>query len=642
LKFYKTPFAIVAPLFAVGALTGGGATFYFGVLLIILLSFLFGCFLLRKTNSHWFLAGVGIAFILLGAEVMLEYRTYGDSQVGENSSAIVQIEEAEVTDKPWKKAIARITYRKKEGNLIPCSERVLIFVQSQLIEGDELFLVSDFSRIENKRNPGEFDAKSYWNNKNIYKIAFVGESDFKFVSHDPPSWIRRFFRNIRSDLSNALDENLSEEQAGVGKALLLGDKSDLSIETKESFSNAGAMHVLAVSGLHVGIIMYLLLFLLGRFSRFISRRTAVVICILFVWCYAGVTGFSPSVMRAAFMFSVLMFAQVWSQGSNSINTLFFSAFILLLINPLLIYSIGFQLSYLAVFGILILYDRIARLVMVENKWLRKLWEGTAVGIAAQIFTIPLTLYYFHQFPNYFMISNLGVMLMAGVLLTIGVLFFSFKAIPFLKVGLSLILGIGISVLLFIVQFVEELPGSVATGFEPSAMLVVLMYVLIAGLLIFQTSRRAKYIGVATVFLVLIGMQWSRFQHMTQDEIVFFNSNVPVLAVKVNDRIECFHLGKEKNHKRVHMLVDGYSKVRPGKVNYHFLKEGKTTLKTSSGTVEMTTINRNVYLKVKGKTYFFRSKAKIEERLVDQTIDLPYLSGLKSNYNLKNGAYRIEL
>lgn len=609
-------------------------------MIVLFVSIVFAAFKVKKKSV--LLAGITVSVILLGAALMDSFRSYGESFAGKNASVIVEIEETELSDRPWKKTIATITNIRSGNDLKSCSEKVLLYTQTQLTEGDVLFLKSNFKTIENTNNPGEFDSKLYWSNKNIRKMAFVGESDFKFIDHKDISKQRLFFKEIRLNLTRSLDAFLGLEEAGIAKALLLGDKSTLSIDTKKSFSNAGAMHVLAVSGLHVGIIMYLLLFVLSKFSRFISRRYAVLICVLLVWVYAGITGFSPSVMRAAFMFSILMIGQERSRSASSINTLFFSAFVLLLIDPMLIYDIGFQLSYLAVLGILLAYENISKLILIRNKWIRKVWEGTAVGISAQLFTVPLSLYQFHQFPNYFMLSNIGIMIFAGVLLAVGISFFLFKGVIFLQSLLIFTLGLGITMMLFFIQFIESLPGSVATGFDPSIWTVILLYCLIVSFLFFKKYPIVIYGASFGVLMVLIGMQLDRSERMSTTEMIVFNSNVPVVSVKTGSKTVCFHSAKEGDLKKVKFLLESYAKVKPSEVNYIKLKDGKTKVQSNSGTIEITSVEGRIYIEAKNKTYFLRTKYAEPERIVDQIIDLPYLAESETNYNLKKGAYLVEL
>lgn len=642
LKFYKSPFLILGPLFIAGVILGGIFTMSYTVPLIIIL-FLVGLIILLKKTGHYAFAALLFAgFVLLGAEIMSSKNSFGDSKVEEGSTVVLDVEEAENTEKTWKKAIGTIQYSVGDQKLDRCSERVLIFVKDQLSKGDRVIISTDFIEIKNANNPGEFNAKSYWNNKGIRKMAFVGEADYKIVSHNPPKGLSVYFDNSREYLGGLLEKGFEGEQLSVAKALLLGDKSELSIETKESFSNTGAMHVLAVSGLHVGIIMYLLMFVLGKFSRIISKKTSLIICLLFIWCYACLTGLSPSVMRAAFMFSILLIGQVTSRGTNSINVLFFSAFVILVFDPLLIYDIGFQLSYLAVLGILVMFDSVNALIFVPNKWIRKIWEGTAVGLSAQVFTFPLSLYYFHQFPNYFFISNLGIMILAGVLLTIGFLFFLLSSFFSLRWMLIVLLGFGLNLLLFFIQLIERIPGAVASGFDPSQGMIVLIYVLIIVFLIWQSKKTVRTVIGFIAIVVLMSFQMNRYENMIQDEVVFYNSNVPVISIKHDDQILCFHMSKKTSMKKVEMLMKGYSSVRPGSVSYHQMKEGKTTVKNKEHTIELTVLEGNVYLELNDQTYFFRTHYQIEERLVDKVIDMPYLNRNSKNYSLSEGPFIINL
>ena len=152
------------------------------------------------------------------------------------------------------------------------------------------------------------------------------------------------------------------------------------------------------------------------FSKVISKKKSLFIILLLLWLYALLTGFSPSVSRAVFMFSILGIAKSTSNSYNPINSLFFSGFILLLINPLYIYDIGFQLSYLAMLGIFIFYKPFVSMFYFNNLFLNWIWKGSIIGVSAQLMTLPITLYYFHSFPNYFLITNLGIMCVSSVLL----------------------------------------------------------------------------------------------------------------------------------------------------------------------------------------------------------------------------------
>jgi len=179
-----------------------------------------------------------------------------------------------------------------------------------------------------------------------------------------------------------------------------------------------------------------------------------------------------------------------------------------------------------------------------------LWEGTAVGTSAQIFTFPLVLFHFHQFPNYFMISNIGVMMIAGSLLGLGLLFFVFKSVLSLAWIFVYLLGLGINFLLLFIEFVASLPGATAKGFAPTSSIVLLMYGTILLVLALWKLKITRTVPLLLAFGLLILLQWDRYQQMRKDEFVIYNCTIPVFSLKKRNSIVCFYFGKEKDFKKV--------------------------------------------------------------------------------------------
>mgnify|MGYP002151983814 CR=1 FL=1 len=247
-------------------------------------------------------------------------------------------------------------------------------------------------------------------------------------------------------------------------------------------------------------------------------------------CYPNTVGWTlrrvtpPSVLRASFMFSLLAIGMITGKKTNSMNILFFSAFVMLAIDPLLIYTIGFQLSYLAMVGILTVYKPVSRIFFIRNKWLRKIWEGTAVGIAAQLFTVPFTLYYFHQFPNYFAVTNIGMMLFSGLVLGIGMLLFTVQWWPLAGKIVGILLAVCLSGMLFFVQFIDSLPGSVSLGFTPSFALVTLLYG--AGILavVYKLEERLPVVSLTVLLILFTVVQYSRYTNLYANENILFNDS----------------------------------------------------------------------------------------------------------------------
>lgn len=287
-----------------------------------------------------------------------------------------------------------------------------------LAPGSYIIFKGKPQQISNRGNPFEFNYKSWAANNHIYYGLFVKGDDW-FVKQNSAVFSLQFeLKKIRRKLLNYYKRSgITHNELSVFSALTLGDKTMLNGDLKEGYAAAGLMHILAVSGLHVGII-YLVIRLLCR-SLLRSRYGKVlrfVILILVLWGYATLTGLSPSVTRAATMFSVFAMGDLLGRKYAIYNSIGLAAFILLFYDPFLIYNVGFQMSFLAVIGIVVFYPLIYKWIYVPNKWLDKIWQLIAVSIAAQLITAPLGLYYFHQFPVLFLLSNLLMIPLATVLM----------------------------------------------------------------------------------------------------------------------------------------------------------------------------------------------------------------------------------
>lgn len=648
LNIYRNPFLFITPLLIIGVLLSNWMLDDFISLVVIAFSLVSILLLMRFGKAKTILTAIifGFLFIALGSGLhnqRVKKKSILKNYEGDRISCILQLEEVSKNNKNWKKALGTVKGIIGDSAFIDLNENVLLFVKNEFEEGDILLIHSEFNRIQNSNNPGEFDAEWYWKSKNIQHITFVGDNDYKELEHESLGFFHDKISAIRGTLIQTLERFFSGSSLSVAKALLLGDKSDLSTETRNSFSNSGAMHVLAVSGLHVGIVMFLLLFVLERFSKYISRRAALIITVSFVWFYAAITGFSPSVVRAVLMFSILIIGQVVSKKNMSLNTLFLSAFILLIINPMLIYDIGFQLSYLAMVGILTLYPSISRLILIRNKVLKKLWEGTAIGIAAQICTAPLTLYYFHQFPNYFIITNVGIMALAGVLLSLGIILFLIKGIPFVSNVIALLVGGGIFILLSFVQLIESLPGAVAIGFVLEWWQVVIGYILVISLIVIRNNRIKIYV-VLPLLLISIGViQLDRYQRITNNEMVIFNSKDFSMTIKNKERIICLYQANDERLDKVKYLANNYMQIMPGIIEYIKLKKGVNFLIDNKEIyLKVSSIKNGWQIQINNTTYHAKTGYENFDNEQDNIIEMSYILPNRDNYNLEKGAFILDL
>ena len=286
--------------------------------------------------------------------------------------------------------------------------------------GDEIVAKAYANPIEDFKTKGRFSYRNFMARKQIYNRMYIPSYWWKTVKHADWTVMGYSFQvRDRIDSLYKLCKFPAQEQT-VLSALMLGVRADMSPELLTAYSTTGAMHILAVSGLHVGILYlvmtWLLFFMRGRVLEILKG----IIILLVIWFYAFMTGFSPSIERAAIMFSLLAVARQFRLSANVYNTLAATAILSLLINPLDMFDIGFQLSYLAIVGIVYFSKLFDSWYSPENRLIKKLWELLTVSVAAQILTLPLTMYYFGQIPLYFLLTNLMAIPISFVVMVLGI------------------------------------------------------------------------------------------------------------------------------------------------------------------------------------------------------------------------------
>ena len=386
--------------------------------------------------------------------------------------------------------------------------KALIYIEKDSMSsilkfGDKLLVKGTLGLLEPPKNPKEFDYKKYLENRSIYQQGYLTCNDWQLMDAQAKG-LDVFANDARQFLLSSLKTNgIEGDQYAIASALILGSKDELDFDVKQAYATAGAMHVLAVSGLHVGIIFLILNTLLSILDTSKEGRLVKAIILLIVlWSYALLTGLSPSVLRAATMFSFVIMGTVLNRKASIYNTLAASAFFLLLINPNLLFEVGFQLSYIAVLGIVYLQPLIYKRIYTKWWLLDKIWAITAVSIAAQIATLPLTLYYFNQFPVYFMLSNLIVIPSAIVILSLGILLFITSPIPAISESIGWVLNKFIEGLNFGIKEIEALPNSLIEGLSISVLECAALYIIIMLFIRGLKIRKLKIINYA-FFLTLI-------------------------------------------------------------------------------------------------------------------------------------------
>jgi competence protein ComEC len=419
------------------------------------------------------------------------------------------------TETEWKNVSGKLMlYLKKDSNSL------------KLKYGDEILIRTKIDTIKPPQNPGEFDYKQYLYFHNVYHQGYTSSENWISMGTNSGNSIIGLFYDLRDYLLNILSENgLKGDEYAVASALILGYEDKLDADVISAYSTTGALHVLSVSGLHVGIIYFVFNYLFsllmpGKRLRFFK----MISLLLLLWFYAGLTGFSPSVLRATTMFSFIVVAQLFNFYTNIFNTLAASCFMLLLYNPFLVMEVGFQLSFLAVWGIVFIQPKLYDLWKAPNIILDKIWAVTAVSIAAQLATFPLGLLYFHQFPNLFLVSNLIVIPVSTVVLYAGIVLFIVSGIDFAAYWVSKLLHYTVLFLNESVKFMDRLPGALLDGISISIFESWLIYgMVLSGIYFFVNKTKNYFFLFLTLIIIVLAMQvGENYMEHKQSKIVFYS------------------------------------------------------------------------------------------------------------------------
>jgi competence protein ComEC len=367
---------------------------------------------------------------------------------------------------------------------------------------------------------------TYLFKKGIRYTMIIRDKDITELKNQGQTTVRALANSIRDALlKNLRRQGLENQEFALAAALLLGYTSDIEGKLKSSFAASGTMHVLSVSGMHVGTIFLFLEWLLA-FTSGVSRGRLLKssLQITGIWIYAAITGFSPAVMRASLCLSLICIGRNLKRKPEMLNVVCASLLILLATDPSLLFDLGFQLSYLAVCGIVIMYPPIYHLFAVRNRFTDKMWSLAALSVAAQIATFPLSLYYFHRFPNYFFISNLVAVPLSNAIIIAGIGLLAFAGIPVLGFIFSQSVHYMLKGLILVISWLASLPGAVSSGFYPSVAEVIIWYFMVLTVLFLLVARsRQALIFILSGILLLTLASFSRKYYR------LYNSSIAVHA-----------------------------------------------------------------------------------------------------------------
>ena len=389
-------------------------------------------------------------------------------------------------------------------------------------------------------NPHQFNYKDYLEKLGIYHQIRSDFASITIEKNASPTLLGRASSFREHIISKLRRENFGSEELAVIQALLLGQRDDISEHTYNNYKNAGAIHILAVSGLHVGILLFLLEFLFSPLERLPKGKTLkLILIVLLLWSYAFIAGLSPSIVRAVTMFSFVAYSLYLNRPTNSFNIIALSMLFILMVKPLFLFQVGFQMSYAAVFAIVWIYPKLQRFWFPENIIIRKTWQLLSVSVAAQLGVLPISLFYFHQFPALFFVSNLLIIPFLGLILGLGVLVIALALVDLLPTFLVDGFNWIIKMMNSIVDWVAGQESFIIKNIPFDSVQLILGYLIIISLVTFLSKPKWK---MALVFFGgIVAFQnwniWNQIQlHKKEAVVLTHRSRNTILLHQTGDSL----------------------------------------------------------------------------------------------------------
>jgi competence protein ComEC len=508
-------------------------------------------------------------------------------------------------------------------------QKAVLYLKRDLLSaeiryGDLLFINTQLQPIEKPKNPHQFDYQTFMKRKGINFTGYVKETAWLQVGKNIPNQMKWLSHHIQQKFSQILfDAGLSGEEYSIATAIILGNDETMEPELRATWTAAGVSHILCVSGMHVGIVFMIINYLL--FPLNFSKRSQMfksIMLLLIVWSYANITGLAPSVMRAGTMFTFVLFGNFLRRNTNVFHSLFASCFLLLTINPLLIFEMGFQFSYMAVFGIVLFQKPIYNFYKPKTKLVKYFWELASVSIAAQLSTSPIAIFYFGQFPNYFIIGNIIVIFLSFWVVVTGVAIMALSFLPFISQLIGFLLIYEIKIMNYTAKTVESLPYATTDQISISPSQFILIYIMIGLFFYCYIKKSSKSMRYALCSLIII-----LCLHL-HDKIGCKNKkNITIYAVSKSVAINFNQNGKSvllsdsiqtkddnryqfsiKNHERKARINSELLNMQEDYENVRFIKKGSF----------LSFNKKSVYI-LSGKNKLYPSSEKIK-------MDYLYLTG----------------
>ena len=502
----------------------------------------------------------------------LIHKNHYSHHIKENNTAILTIEKQLKSNIYYQKYETRIS----QINNTSVNGKILLNIRidstnKSINIDDEILINTRFKTINEPLNLYQFNYRAYLEKQQIYHQVSVSNSEIYAISKRDFS-LNGIASRFRKKINVALHHyHFKKNKLSIINALLLGQRNEVSKELLQQYAGAGAMHILAVSGLHIGILLLLLNLLLKPIERLKNGKTIKLILVIFLlWLYAIIAGLSPSIIRAVSMFTAIAIGLLSNKKTNTLHNLFISLFFLLLINPLYIFSVGFQLSYLAVISIVYFYPLFIRFYNPKNSVLKKIWQLFTISLSAQIGILPLSLYYFHQFPILFFVSSIVIVFFLGLILGLGILVIALALIGILPQFFADFYGNIIWFMNTFIAFIAKQESFVLRNITFSLALLVCLYlIIIFGFRYWNKSNPNKLILVLVslvIFQVTVIYE-KRNVEIKQEFVVFNKSKKTIISIRKGKQTTIYHSLDTSSILKNKALID--YKTGTGKLNYMY-------------------------------------------------------------------------
>lgn len=457
------------------------------------------------------LPGVGLFLLLFCAGCWLVYArdlSHATDWIGKNLENVALLE-VTITDAPtarpssWK-TVAAVNASRVNDRWQQSSGKLLIYFSKDCLPaagikpGSRLLIRNRLAPVSSTGNPGAFDYRTYCASQGIFHQSFLRQGDFRAIGSSTDMTFPLILYEAREKTLAILRKYIGGRvEAGVAEALLIGYRNDLDKDIVQAYSNTGVVHIIAISGLHLGMIYGLLVALFRPFRKWKwSLIVRPVLILLVLWTFTLLTGAAASILRSAVMFSFIIIGEILNRKTRIYNTLAASAFCLLVYDPNLLWDVGFQLSYAAVVSIIIFQQPLYRKIYIQNKLLRMIWELNSITLAAQVLTLPLILYYFHQFPNLFLFTNFIAVPLSGIILYLELILLLVCMASALALPCGKLISFLISWMNNTIERTARIPFGITDNISVTLVQAALLYALIIAIacLIFQPGKQRLFVS----------------------------------------------------------------------------------------------------------------------------------------------------